>query len=67
MKNTYITLNFRLTTYKNEDETEQEIRFEGIEGWQNIQWSKKPATEKQIKLLAELSRILNELAGGSDE
>ena len=64
MPNTYVTLNFHLRTYQNEEEISQEIRFEGHEGWQKIQWFKKPATKRQIELLSELSRILNELAGG---
>lgn len=60
MSNQYVTLNFEFKRYKNEETVEQSIHFEGYKGWQNIQFYKKPPSQRQIELLAELSRILTE-------
>lgn len=63
MSSQYVKLSFTLTKYADdEDTTEQQISFEGHNGWQQMQFHKLPPTEEQIKLLAELSRILAALA-----
>ena len=63
MSNKYVELRFTFKKYTDEGEdTEQEISFEGFNGWQRMQFHKVPPTEVQLKLLAELARILNELS-----
>lgn len=60
----FTKLNFELTKYKSDEEDDiiQRIRFDGHRGWQNIQFFNEPPSERQLKLLVELSRILSELS-----
>lgn len=64
--NRYANLNFSLNVYKpnNEDETCKEIRFEGHEGWQQIQFSGEKPTPRELELVTKLSECLDALAKG---
>ena len=62
MGNQYVTLRFELKRYTEDGEdTEQQIIFEGYRGWQRMQFFEEPPSENQLKLLAELARILKRL------
>lgn len=62
MGNQYVSLSFEFKKYADEETVAQTIRFEGHKGWQNIQFSLLPPNEQQVRLLAELARILEEFA-----